>query len=564
MKRSCRFLCMVGLAAFLSSSALAQYTGNNQTNIISGVTSNWTGDYLVGYSYVFDALLIQNGGVLSNSPVSYVGYTVGADSNAVIVSGPGSQWGCLGDLFLGWSGSGNSLVIRDGGKVGSFVTSQNGMVGHSGSNNWALVTDPGSAWFFTGQMTIGETGAGNTMIISNGGVVVNGEGVIGNGIGSSSNRVLVTGVGSTWTNRAGLLVGNYGAGNTLVISNGSKVYIGAKGGALGVRTEIGGLGANASGNSVLVTGAGSSLASHLDLAVGVSGTNNSLTIANSGLVVMGNVYVGWFAGATNSRINVSGGFLFATNRFTFGTNQPSPPVFDIRRGALNLNDGTVTADKLLLTNGSASVIAFNGGLLNSKGTAVTNTQQFVVGNGVASANFHLLGGVHSFNNGLRIRSNSFLTGCGTITGTVVVDAGGSVATDCGLTFTGSVTNNGILHVQNGSVLEVYGPFVNNGILDLMDGTTNFHSTFINNGTIINASYFRVTSLTQEGDNMRISWPAVGGRSYVVQVADDVGAGFTDLSPDILIPGTSLSTTNFLDLGGATNAPSRFYRARLLP
>ena len=52
--------------------------------------------------------------------------------------------------------------------------------------------------------------------------------------------------------------------------------------------------------------------------------------------------------------------------------------------------------------------------------------------------------------------------------------------------------------------------------------------------------------------------------YFIEVADDLFAGFSDLSPASTIPGTSLSTTNYLDLGGATNTPSRFYRVRLVP
>ncbi len=266
-----------------------------------------------------------------------------------------------------------------------------------------------------------------------------------------------------------------------------------------------------------MTGSGSVWSNRYYLHVGDSGAGNSLVVSNGGAVVAGNVVVA--ASASGATLTIDG--------------------------------GTLTADSLAVPN-SAGRVFLNAGVLNSAGTAVTNGQQFVVGNGMASATFHLLGGVHSFNNGLRIRTNSFLTGCGTITDTVVVDAGGSV------------TNNGILHAQNGSVLEAYGRVINNGIIDLMDGTTNFHSTFINNGTIVNASYFHVATITQEGNNMRVSWPSVGGRSYVVEVADDLGGGFTDPSPAIVVPGTSLSTTNYLDFGGATNAPSRFYRVRLVP
>jgi len=43
----------------------------------------------------------------------------------------------------------------------------------------------------------------------------------------------------------------------------------------------------------------------------------------------------------------------------------------------------------------------------------------------------LLGGIHSFTDGLRIRNNSTLSGCGTINGSVLVDQGGTVLADCG-------------------------------------------------------------------------------------------------------------------------------------
>ena len=62
--------------------------------------------------------------------------------------------------------------------------------------------------------------------------------------------------------------------------------------------------------------------------------------------------------------------------------------------------------------------------------------------------------------------------------------------------------------------------------------------------------------------------AVGGKGYVVQSAPITPGGyssnFTDLSPVILVPGTGESTTNYLDVGGAMNVSSHFYRVRLGP
>ena len=682
MKSNWLFLYMVGAAAFLSSPAQAQFTGNNQTNIISGVTSNWTGFYYVGSNYVFDALLIQSSGKLSNG-TCFIGYAAGADNNTAIVSGS-STWsntvtpviGPETSLCVGYSGSGNSLVISNGGIVSSGVSgSANSYVGYnaSASNNSALVTGSGSFWKNGADLYIGNSSSGNSLVISNGGRVIDGYGwlkwytnlvvvtgsgsvwsngadlvnegvdnrvevrngalvvdgigsmsglrnnvlVTGNGSvwrnsswlqmsglqssvvisnggalytagtltsyvgynGDGSNRLVVTGSGSVWTNSGGVVIGYAGAipahGTRMLISDGGMVHNG--GAAIGSSS-------NSMDNCVVVSGLGSLWRNTDDLTVGDISSGNSLIISNGGhvknvdasigvfarassnsVIVTGsgsvwsnsNLTLGWFAGTSGNTLTISnGGAVVAGNVVIVPLSGAS--------ATLTINGGILTANALKLTN-STSRLFLNVGTLNSSGTSVTNAQQFVVGDGAASANFHLLGGTHSFNNGLRIRTNSFLTGCGTVTGAVVIDPGGSVVADCGgnLTFTGSVTNNGIIHVQNGSVLETYSAFINNGILDIMTGTTNFHSTFINNGTIVNASYFRVTSLTQEGDNMRISWPAVGGRSYVVQVADDLGAGFTDLSPAIVIPGTSLSTANYLDLGGATNTPSRFYRVKLV-
>src|SRR5208282_6588728 len=73
----------VAIVPFLIPSPLhAQYMDDFQTNIISGVTSNWVDNpanpnagYVVGSNFVDDALLINGGGVLSNG-YGYIGYEV--------------------------------------------------------------------------------------------------------------------------------------------------------------------------------------------------------------------------------------------------------------------------------------------------------------------------------------------------------------------------------------------------------------------------------------------------------------------------------------------------------
>jgi hypothetical protein len=83
------------------------------------------------------------------------------------------------------------------------------------------------------------------------------------------------------------------------------------------------------------------------------------------------------------------------------------------------------------------------------------------------------------------------------------------------------------------------------------------------------SVFRIVSLRPETGDLRITWTTVGGKSYRVQTnAPAAGGGittnFADLSPLISVNGVGESTTNYLHIGGFSNAPARYYRVRLGP
>ena len=81
-----------------------------------------------------------------------------------------------------------------------------------------------------------------------------------------------------------------------------------------------------------------------------------------------------------------------------------------------------------------------------------------------------------------------------------------------------------------------------------------------------ASVFRVVSLIRLGKDLSIVWRAGGGRTNAVQASDSLGGGgsFNDIGPALMLLGSSDVITNYLDVGGATNFPSRFYRVRLVP
>ncbi|MFN7141662.1 MAG: hypothetical protein ACK4UN_20255, partial [Limisphaerales bacterium] len=75
------------------------------------------------------------------------------------------------------------------------------------------------------------------------------------------------------------------------------------------------------------------------------------------------------------------------------------------------------------------------------------------------------------------------------------------------------------------------------------------------------------SVTQTNTNVVLNWAAVGGRSYVIQSAiqlsDSSQAGFVDVSPIIVMPGTNEGPASFTHIGGAS-ANGRFYRIQTLP
>ncbi|HUI06049.1 MAG TPA: autotransporter-associated beta strand repeat-containing protein [Verrucomicrobiae bacterium] len=83
-----------------------------------------------------------------------------------------------------------------------------------------------------------------------------------------------------------------------------------------------------------------------------------------------------------------------------------------------------------------------------------------------------------------------------------------------------------------------------------------------------ASLFRIVSAVCSATDMIVTWQTGGGRTNVVQASSgQPDSGYTNTFQDIasiIIPGMGDVTTNYTDVGGATNGPSRYYRVRLGP
>jgi T5SS/PEP-CTERM-associated repeat protein len=259
-----------------------------------------------------------------------------------------------GALGAGWWGAG-SLTIQDGIKVNS----ADGYLGYqSGSTGVAMITGTGSTWtnnYYlpgSGYLYVGYSGNG-TFSISNGGSVSNsnGYGYVGNCSGSKG-VVAVDGTGSTWNSGGSLFVGNSGSG-TVSITNGGCVSdrIGYIGNYSGSKgvVKVDGTGSTWTNSGYLNSGC---------LYIGNSG-GGTLSISNGGSVYSNFSSVGTYAGST--------GLVTIDGIGSTWTNSGSLYVFCVGNsgsGTLSITNGGCFSDSINcyigLNSGSTGVVNVDG------------------------------------------------------------------------------------------------------------------------------------------------------------------------------------------------------------
>jgi T5SS/PEP-CTERM-associated repeat protein len=520
----------------------AQYTANFQTNIVDGVGSGGS-NYIVGSNTFADVLLIRNKGSV-NDGSGYVGYEVGSSNNSVVITGSGSVWQngffFTDHLYIGYSGAGNSVIISNRGSL--YVPSISSMVGAnaSSSNNSVLVTGSGSVWTNgSGNLTIGGRGDGNSLVISNGGAVI-GSSASYCTIGQSSswNRVTITGTGSTWQVSYALNVGQH-EGNSLTVANGGTLY--AESGTVGMGFPSGG-----SNNTGLVTGRGS-VWSNLFLHIGWNTGGNSLVISNGGMAVNSGLDTGLGAGDGNQIVVTGTGSVLKVN----GTMVVgSGGAFS----GLEISDGAQVIDGRA-TIGSASTSSSNRVVVLPGGSWYGNILQ--------------VGGLGS--------SNSVLVSGGTVSASNLVVGVASptcdnvVELDTGSVFVTNAAHDAVLEVRDGSLILNGGTIQADPLLMTNPCAQFVHTggTLIVGNVILDPNAFRIVSVTRQGNDILITWVMGPGATNTLQATTGGPAGgyntngFADIFT--VTNNTAVGTvTNYLDIGAATNAPARYYRARLVP
>ena len=83
-----------------------------------------------------------------------------------------------------------------------------------------------------------------------------------------------------------------------------------------------------------------------------------------------------------------------------------------------------------------------------------------------------------------------------------------------------------------------------------------------------ANTLQVTSVAKSGSDVPLTWNARGGRQYVVQASSGDANGnyngtYTDISSTNMMLGFGPVQGSYVDVGGATNRPARYYRVKLV-
>ena len=100
-----------------------------------------------------------------------------------------------------------------------------------------------------------------------------------------------------------------------------------------------------------------------------------------------------------------------------------------------------------------------------------------------------------------------------------------------------------------------------------DGFTNLQEYLAGTDPTNSASAFQITSVVSTVNDVLVTWMTGLGKTNAVQSTAGTGDGSYDtngFTSIFTVTNTVGTTTNYLDLGTATNNPAWYYRVRLVP
>lgn len=391
-------------------------------------------------------ILVNHGTlVAANGTYFYIGkkFNNGAGQNnaSVIVTNGGCA--VMSNVLIGRGPATNDVLIV---MANGVVTNYSVAIG----DTWA-----GAYLCKNNRMSISASGA----VYTTGGSIIGGTTQTGANIGNSlSNNVVISGVGSVWSNSSDLTVGyvnnvNLAAnGNWLTVSNGGSAFVAN----LTVSSVGPGYaGAIATGNTVTVNGGYLYVTNKVQVGAGTNFSQGTLTVLNGGLLEASSLSNGVTAG--NYITNSTGIYQFS---------KAAPSIIPNGAGNIALNNGWVSfrgvtnVDVLGNWRGTLTNMTFSGVntfRLNAATNSATIDQTYVFDPGLGTTNY---AGLEMVNTGTCYRG---LAGSSLTIGTNV----GSAAT--------------MLCSNTAAIVSV--PFTNNGTLTLFNSTLTFTTNATFNGTL---------------------------------------------------------------------------------
>jgi len=539
----------------VSNSGATPLTIEDSLTITSQGVVSITNSVLIVHGNSFFTNLVDDGNLVLNTGTLITSNTVttvvGFGGAGVFTISDGTWIGYAASLGTAFAASG-TLDIAGGTNSLLFRLSV-GTVAHGTGTVWltggSLTVSGGDV---NGVVNIGDRGVGQ-MTVSNGSWLVLGpenmnigaeafsQGTLTIAGGSNTVRTALeiggtSATGTVWLT-GGLLntsnntdIGESGVGQ-MTVSNGTWLAaseaVGAFSGSQGTLTMAGGtnrlrssftVGNNAGATGTVWMTDGLLTVSNGFVNVGSSGIGR-MTVSN-GTWTSRNIVIA-FAGSSQGTLTINGGTSICTNMILGSANcaavgilnvaggalyvtNAGNGVLEIRSGTLTLSSGTLEVDKFVMTNSCAHFVRSGGTLIY--GSAVLDPNRDDDGDGIPNG-YEQAHGLDPLN---------------------------------GVNATTDSDGDGLTDLQ-----------------EYLAGTDPGNS----------ASAFRITSIVNTGSNTLVTWMMGPGKTNALQWTVGTGDGsyqtnaFANL---FIVTNTTGTITNFLDVGGATNKPSRYYRVRLVP
>ncbi len=457
-------------------------------------------------------------------------------------------------------GSTNSASVPDGGVGATYVwTIGNGTIG-SGQGTTGLVFVAGASG--TVSLGITVTNASGCVSIGSTTVTVNPLPAV-----SVNSATICSGVSTTLT---------------ATTSAASPIYLWSPGGATSASINVspgstttytvtvtdGTTGcANSGSGTVTVNPLPTVSVNSATICSGVFTTLTATTSAASP------IYLWSPGGATSASINVSPG---STTTYTV-------MVTDGITGCTNSGSGTVTVNPLPTVSVNSATICSGVSTTLTATTSAASPIYLWSPGGATSASINVSPGSTTT---YTVTVTDGTTGCAnSSSGTVTVNAGPVISTignngpillggTVSLTATSATAISYSWTGPNSFTSSAQDPTIANATaaasglytVTVADG----NGCTANASTTVLVSLLRLTGISKQSGNITISWTGDGGSTDEVQFTSGTGNGsysnnFTDIPASLtVLPGSGAVNTNYVDLGGDTNVPSRYYRVRLVP